>query len=323
MQNITYNYFTIERSEDLTPSDQDNVLKFYLPIIGSGAVTLYNFLYNKIKVDKLYHSEFTFSGLCSFLNLDLALLAESRSKLEGIGLLKTYFNEQTNKLMFLIKRPLNKEEVKSNRLLKNALINVLGNDIVENLLESNVVKRTIISEHMQDISANFFEVFGEIKPPKAPRSIDLVIEAGKRIEESVKNNSFSSFKNIELKMPLHFLDKEIQNEYQALHAYKPLDFYNYLAKNQPQENANEIIKEFESLGFEYKVINFAMLISYLSSKVVLLKQVSSILKELKGKDILSFELAENYLDGKYSNHKIYKKSIQSKNYIKRIYLNSI
>ncbi|UUM19581.1 MULTISPECIES: hypothetical protein [unclassified Mycoplasma] len=324
MQSIHYNYFVVERNEDLTPSDQENILNFYLPIIGSQAVTLYNFLYNKIKVDKLYHSEYAFSGICSFLSVKMDELSQSRSNLEAIGLIKTYFNEKTNKLMFLIKRPLNKEEVKSNRLLKNALINCLGKDIVDNLLASNVIKRSVPADYMKDISANFIDVFGEkMKAPKSTRSIDLVIEAGKRIEQSIQNNSFSSFKNIELKMPLHFLDQEIRNEYQALQTYEPLHFYNFLSKNQIQDNANEVIKEFLTLGFDNKVINLVMLISFLNKNIVELKQVNSILKELSSKKIFSFEIAENYLDGKYSDHKIYHKSIKSKNYIKKLYLNSI
>lgn len=322
MQHINYNFFTIERSEELTPSDNDNMLKFYLPILGAQAVTLYNYLYSKIKEDKYYHSEFTFSGLCAFLKLDEVQLSESRNKLEAIGLIQTFFNSQTNKLMFVIKRPLNKEEVKNNRLLKNALVECLGKDIVDSLLNANVFKSVIKPEYVQNISANFFDVFGALPAISKPKTIDLVIEAGKRIEESVKNGSFAK-NTIELKTPIHFLNSDIQNEYQALQSYEPIQFFKYLNNNHILIDQIQTLKEYERLGFDYKVINFALLISYFASKEISLKQTSSILKELKSKNILSFELAENYLDGKYSNHKIYRKSIESKNYVKRIYLNSL
>ncbi len=77
----------------LNESDKLVLSMLYMPIIGNKAVTLYNTLYHELKANGYISEELTHHHLMTNLGENLDSLKEARVKLEGIGLLKTYYME--------------------------------------------------------------------------------------------------------------------------------------------------------------------------------------------------------------------------------------
>ncbi|NLC48278.1 MAG: hypothetical protein GX758_02845, partial [Tenericutes bacterium] len=75
-------------------SEQDKLIlnMLYMPIIGNIAVMLYLKLQSEAKISYI-SNELTHHHLMTGMNLTLDNIKESRLKLEGIGLLKTFYLE--------------------------------------------------------------------------------------------------------------------------------------------------------------------------------------------------------------------------------------
>ncbi|WP_025755468.1 DnaD domain protein [Mycoplasmopsis cricetuli] len=322
MKNIIYNYLTVERGEELTSSDNDSIIKFYLPLLGSESVTLYNFLSSKVKENPLFYFEYNLETLYLLLNTTKEKFENSRKKLEAIGLFKTFNNHKDSRVVISIKRPLNREEINKNTILKNALYNNLGKEIVDNLLENKAKKTSLHKENFEDISAHFLDVFADIEIANKPKSVDFIIGYGKTIKNELP--FLKSQNNIELKTQLNLINSSIENEYEALLKYNNADFFKYLTKTPSSELEQNIISQLNKLTDDFKIINLVMLISFLHNNgSINWKQINSILNELNKRNISNFEASENYLDGKFTNSSNYKLTIAKKNFIKTNYLRSL
>ena len=77
----------------LNESDKLVLSMLYMPIIGNTAVTLYNTLYNELKVNSFVSNELTHHHLMTNLGENLINIKNARIKLEGVGLIKTFYME--------------------------------------------------------------------------------------------------------------------------------------------------------------------------------------------------------------------------------------
>ena len=83
-------YQVIDKSL-LSEMDRLVLNMLYMPIIGSTAVALYLKLQNEAK-DTFVSSELTHHHLMTSMGTTLDNIKESRLKLEGLGLMKTYYH---------------------------------------------------------------------------------------------------------------------------------------------------------------------------------------------------------------------------------------
>ena len=83
-------YQVIDKSL-LSSSDKLVLNMLYMPIIGNIAVMLYFFLQTETK-NTFISCELTHKHLMTSMGITLDNLKEARLKLEGIGLLKTYYH---------------------------------------------------------------------------------------------------------------------------------------------------------------------------------------------------------------------------------------
>lgn len=113
----------------LNENDKQILNLLYMPIIGNIAVTLYNTLYNELKTNNYISSEYTHHHLMTNLGESLEIIKEARIKLEGIGLLKTYYKEgNVNSYVYELYSPLSVNEFFSHPILNIVLYNNIGKE---------------------------------------------------------------------------------------------------------------------------------------------------------------------------------------------------
>ena len=107
----------------------------YMPIIGNNAVSLYLTLYNELKAASFISSEIPHHHLISCMSMSMNDIKESRLKLEGIGLLRTYYMEgNINSYVYELYSPLSANEFFSHPIFNMVLFNNVGKEEYKRLV---------------------------------------------------------------------------------------------------------------------------------------------------------------------------------------------
>ena len=159
--------------ENLTPADKYIVYNkglitnekikiltnLYQPIIGFGAVSLYLTLFNDLKIKDLESEEYSHHHLMTMMQLKLESIKEAREKLEGIGLLKTYFKEgEINSYIYLLFSPLSAFEFFNHPILNIVLYNNIGDHEYKKLQSKYKIPKISFKDY-QDITVSFNDVY--------------------------------------------------------------------------------------------------------------------------------------------------------------------
>ena len=118
-------------------SEQDKLVlnMLYMPIIGNIAVMLYLKLQSEVASGNYISSELSHHHLMTSMGLSLDNIKEARLKLEGIGLLKTYFLEgNINSYIYELYAPVNAKEFFSHPIFNIVLYNNVGKQEYNRLL---------------------------------------------------------------------------------------------------------------------------------------------------------------------------------------------
>lgn len=148
-----YNDFNVaSKSQEL------NLL--YLPLIGSDAVKLYQFLGTKILGDRNLSKNFLHYDIFDNLSLDSRKFISSRKKLEALGLLSTYYidNDGVGQYVYKIKEALTFNEFFESSLLSQLLENTIGSN------QYNEIKETFSNNKVsfnsfQNLTAKFSDIY--------------------------------------------------------------------------------------------------------------------------------------------------------------------
>ena len=151
-------YIVVNKSI-LTNVDEKNLITFYEPIIGHLATCLYLTLVRDLEENKQISRDFTHHHLMSLLKTPLKVLKEARIALEGVGLLKTYYQTgDVNKYIYEIYSPLYPNEFFNHPILNIVLYNNLGATEYE-YLKKKYQKIKIDTKEYKDITKSMDEVF--------------------------------------------------------------------------------------------------------------------------------------------------------------------
>ncbi len=113
----------------LNENDKLVLSMLYMPIIGNTAITLYNTLYNELKANNFISNELTHHHLMTNLGDNLNNIKEARIKLEGIGLMKTYYMKGSiNFYVYELYSPLSVHEFFSHPIFNMVFYNNVGKD---------------------------------------------------------------------------------------------------------------------------------------------------------------------------------------------------
>ena len=127
-------YQVIDKSL-LNESDKLVLTMLYMPIIGNTAVSLYESLHNELKANSYISVELTHHHLTTNLGVNIKELKEARMKLEGIGLLKTYYMEgSVNSYIYELYSPISANEFFNHPIFNMVLYNNLGKEEYDRVL---------------------------------------------------------------------------------------------------------------------------------------------------------------------------------------------
>ena len=146
----------------ITEQDLKILNMLYLPLIGPTALSLYNILVNDLDNLKQASPIISHAHLLSNLHISLKELLESRTILEGIGLLKTYIKQDTiNNYIYELYSPVSAHEFFSHPIFNIVLYNNAGKNEYEKLVEYFKTPK-ISKEGYSEITHTFNQVFKSI-----------------------------------------------------------------------------------------------------------------------------------------------------------------
>lgn len=141
-------------------NEQDRLVlnSLYMPIIGFSAVVLYLKLQSEAKQTYI-SSELSHHHLMTSMSLTLDNIKESRLRLEGIGLLKTYYHEgEVNNYIYELYSPVSAQEFFSHPIFNVVLYNNVGKTEYNRLLDLFKFPHISLKDY-EDITYSFDQVY--------------------------------------------------------------------------------------------------------------------------------------------------------------------
>lgn len=162
--------FFVSKTNGLSPENELNLSRFYLPVIGTEAFALYHFFNLKQESDVSTHSE-----ILTWLDLGMPTFIKAREKLEALGLLKSFYNATNQTYRYELLAPLSAERFLADEILCSLLRGKIG-DVAFAKLEPT--PRPSISANEKEISATFQSIFAlnemnfQERPAKEPATVN-------------------------------------------------------------------------------------------------------------------------------------------------------
>ena len=155
--------YTVISKTVLSRNDTNVISMLYEPIIGYAAVALYYTLFDDLDKYSVTSLEYTHHHLMSIMGISMDNLIEARKKLEGVGLLKTYFKEDKdiNHYVYVIYSPVSSYEFFHHPILNVVLYNNLGKEEYNKLVDFFKIPRVSLKEY-DDITESFSNVFKSV-----------------------------------------------------------------------------------------------------------------------------------------------------------------
>lgn len=141
-------------------SEMDKLIlnMLYMPIIGNTAVALYLKLQSETR-NTLISCELTHHHLMTSMGLSLDNIKEARLKLEGIGLLRTfYLDGEINSYVYELYSPVSAQEFFSHAIFNVVLYNNVGKDEYNRLLNYFKLPQISLKDY-EEITTSFDNVF--------------------------------------------------------------------------------------------------------------------------------------------------------------------
>ncbi len=146
-------------------SEHDKLIlnMLYMPIVGNTAISLYLKLQSEVSSSTYISSELTHHHLMTSMSLTLESIHEARIKLEGIGLLKTYYMEgNVNYYIYELYSPVPASEFFSHPIFNVVLYNNVGKTEYNRLVQFFKLPHLSMKDY-EDITIPFDEVFKSSK----------------------------------------------------------------------------------------------------------------------------------------------------------------
>ncbi|AXE60955.1 hypothetical protein DA803_02580 [[Mycoplasma] phocae] len=148
-------FFYVENSVDINVFDLENLRLLYRPLVGNDGILLYEFLFDS---NNLHHNQqIELNLILESLDFDENKLLEVKSRLESIGLIRSY-NVNKNEFLFELIKPLSANQLVSNSFLSNQLIQKIGEDRYLRIVSAKINPKFDKSK-MSECSRKAYEVY--------------------------------------------------------------------------------------------------------------------------------------------------------------------
>lgn len=152
-------------------NDKEILLNLYQPLIGSAATSLFLSLLNDLGT-KLFTEEVTHYHLTSKMQASVKDLVSARKLLEGIGLIKTYYDKEKHHYLYLLYAPLSPDEFFNHPILNILLYSSIGKTEYEKLKALYALPKINLSKY-QDITAKTDQVFKIMSDPSLKQNVSF------------------------------------------------------------------------------------------------------------------------------------------------------
>ncbi len=173
----------------LSRNDTNVISMLYEPIIGYTAVALFYTLFDDLDKYSMMGEEYTHHHIMSVMGISMDDFVEARKKLEGVGLLKTYYKEEKdiNHYVYLLYSPVSSYEFFHHPILNVVLYNNLGKEEYNKLLDYFKVPRVSLKDY-SDITESFSSVFKTV-----PGTLEVNEKIAKRTTGNINISSNIDF----------------------------------------------------------------------------------------------------------------------------------
>ncbi len=226
----------------LNENDKLVLSMLYMPIIGNTAIALYNTLYNELKANNYVSSEISHHHLITILGETLENIKTARIKLEGIGLLKTYYKKGSiNSYVYVLYSPLSVSEFFNHPIFNIVLFNNVGKNEYLRLKNYFQIPKLNL-EGYNDITSPFDMTFKSV----AYTTMEFI----DNIEVSSKNKRGLSFENMfDFDTLISSIPKNLLNKNALTNSVKELiTDLSFLYKLNPLEMADIVKVSINELG---------------------------------------------------------------------------
>lgn len=202
--------YTVINKTILQENDSKILTMLYQPIIGMTAVNLYLTLCLDLDKNEFMSEEESHHHLMTNMRINLEDIVIAREKLEGIGLLKTYYKkgEDVNSYIYEIFSPLSASEIFSHPILNIVLYNNVGKKEYERLIQRFKVPRISYSAY-EDITRNFNDVF---ESTSGTMFENALIDIKKTHKLNISIDNVFDFELLESILPNGLLSKNALNK---------------------------------------------------------------------------------------------------------------
>lgn len=154
--------YTVINKTVMKELDRKLITMLYQPIIGHVATSLYFTLIDDLDKKELMSEDLTHHHLMSTMQLKLDKIITARQKLEGVGLLKTYYKkEMVNNFVYLLYSPMSADDFLNHPILNVVLYNNLGKKEYDKIVEYFKMPRINLKDY-EDITCRFQEVYSSV-----------------------------------------------------------------------------------------------------------------------------------------------------------------
>lgn len=155
--------FSVTMNGILNQHDKKIITFLYQPLIGPICTSLYSTLWHAVEENRLWSEEWSHYHLMNLLGLNLQEIYNARLKLEGIGLLSSYIQNNTDSRTFIyeLHQPLSAEQFFTDGMLNIYLYQKLGQSHFLRLKRSFTDKK-VDKETFMDITRSFQDVYASL-----------------------------------------------------------------------------------------------------------------------------------------------------------------
>ncbi len=183
-------YLVINNS-NIDDYGRDILIKLYQPIVGADAINLYFTLWSELDYMRVMSEEESHYSLMSKTKKDIYEIVNSRKLLEAVGLLKTFINDEKEKVyIYKLYAPLDPNEFINHPVLSVLLYSNLGKKSYNKIVDYFKIPKIDLSK-CSDITSSFDDVFEVI--PNINYDIMIQDLKGKYKGDIVINDSSIDF----------------------------------------------------------------------------------------------------------------------------------
>ena len=244
----------------INQTDISIVQRLYLPIIGPTAQALYIEINNLAFNSRSYVNNIgnNVSSLMKSLHIESSEFLKARKTLEAVGLLKTFLSNDEKRLSFELLAPLSMVKFMNNKLLKNLLLNQIGEIRLSNLFHLYKEVKVDLDDYTE-ISSEFTDLFDISELNKDP--LELTQEMELPVMRSVD---------------------------EAIEKLSSILFFQYLTQRFPSTTETLKIKGLLKTGMPNSSLNLILNYSYVKNGAIIFNYINAIVKDFDAKNVDTF-----------------------------------